>query len=224
MLSYHPLVIYRFQVLKQADVVLAMFLQGDHFSAEQKRANFEYYDPITTGDSTLSAVVQSIVAAEVGYQELALRYFYASLFVDLADRHGNTSQGVHVASTGGVWMALVHGFGGMRDHGSELSFDPRLPASWDSLTFRLQRRGSRTRVRLTTDQIEFTLEEGTYEEFSVRGEHFEIGVDDPVVRVPLVDQGSLTPGPVPPQTVIGVRRDGSHITASVPGLFPGAMS
>ena len=224
MLSYHPLVIYRFQVLKQADVVLAMFLQGDHFSAEQKRANFEYYDPITTGDSTLSAVVQSIVAAEVGYQELALRYFYASLFVDLADRHGNTSQGVHVASTGGVWMALVHGFGGMRDHGSELSFDPRLPASWDSLTFRLQRRGSRTRVRLTTDQIEFTLEEGTYEEFTVRGEHFEIGVDDPVVRVPLVDQGSLTPGPVPPQTVIGVRRDGSHITASVPGLFPGAMS
>ena len=72
LLNYHPLVIYRFQVLKQADVVLALFLQGDHFTAEQKRADFEYYDPITTGDSTLSAVVQSIIAAEVGYHDLAL--------------------------------------------------------------------------------------------------------------------------------------------------------
>ena len=116
LLHYHPLVIYRFQVLKQADVVLALFLQGDHFTPEQKRADFEYYDPITTGDSTLSAVVQSIIAAEVGYRELALRYFYSSLFVDLADLHGNASDGVHVASTGGVWSALVYGFGGMRDY------------------------------------------------------------------------------------------------------------
>ena len=75
LLHYHPLVIYRFQVLKQADVVLALFLQGDHFTAEQKRVDFEYYDPITTGDSTLSGVVQSIIAAEVGYADLALRYF-----------------------------------------------------------------------------------------------------------------------------------------------------
>ena len=103
LLHYHPLVIYRFQVLKQADVVLALFLQGDDFTLEQKRADFEYYDPITTGDSTLSAVVQSIIAAEVGYRELALRYFHNALFVDLADLHGNTTDGVHVASTGGVW-------------------------------------------------------------------------------------------------------------------------
>ena len=116
LLHYHPLVIYRFQVLKQADVVLALFLQGDHFSNEQKRNNFEYYDPITTGDSTLSGIVQSIIAAEVGYRELALRYFYNALFVDLADLHGNTSDGVHVASTGGVWNILAYGFGGMRDY------------------------------------------------------------------------------------------------------------
>ncbi len=76
MLHYHPLVIYRFQVLKQADVVLALFLQGDRFTREEKRADFEYYDPITTGDSTLSAVVQSIIAAEVGYHDVALDYFY----------------------------------------------------------------------------------------------------------------------------------------------------
>ncbi|UMG94273.1 glycoside hydrolase family 65 protein [Nocardioides sp. TF02-7] len=135
LLHYHPLVIYRFQVLKQADVVLALYLQGEEFTPEQKRANFEYYDPITTGDSTLSAVVQSIIAAEVGYADLALRYFHAALFVDLDNRHGNTSDGVHVASTGGVWGALVAGFGGFRDLGAakgddQWCIDPRLPASW----------------------------------------------------------------------------------------------
>ena len=130
LLHYHPLVIYRFQVLKQADVVLALFLQGDHFSFEQKRADFEYYDPITTGDSTLSGVVQSIIAAEVGYRDLALRYFHNALFVDLADLHGNTTDGVHVASTGGVWNCLAYGFGGMRDYNGVVTFDPRLPESW----------------------------------------------------------------------------------------------
>uniref|UniRef100_UPI003B3AF43A glycoside hydrolase family 65 protein n=1 Tax=Pseudactinotalea sp. TaxID=1926260 RepID=UPI003B3AF43A len=143
LLHYHPLVIYRFQVLKQADVVAALFLQGQDFTQEQKRADFEYYDPITTGDSTLSAVVQSIIAAEVGYHDLALRYFFAGLYVDLADLHGNASDGVHVASTGGVWSALVYGFGGMRDHDGELSFDPRLPTTWEGLRYRLTWRGTR---------------------------------------------------------------------------------
>ena len=124
LLHYHPLVIYRFQVLKQADVVLALFLQGELFTAEQKRADFEYYDPITTGDSTLSGVVQSIIAAEVGYDELALRYFLGALFVDLADLHHNTADGVHVASTGGVWSALVYGFGGFRDYGGRVRARP----------------------------------------------------------------------------------------------------
>src|SRR5699024_3169872 len=80
LLNYHPLVIYRFQVLKQADGVLALFLRGVEFTAEEKRADFEYYDPITTGDSSLSAVVQSIMAAEVGHQQAALDYFRAGLF------------------------------------------------------------------------------------------------------------------------------------------------
>lgn len=91
----------------------------------QKRSDFEYYEALTTGDSTLSAVVQSIIAAEVGYHDLALRYFMSSLFVDLADLHRNTSDGIHVASTGGVWSALVYGFGGMRDHGGRITFEPR---------------------------------------------------------------------------------------------------
>src|SRR5665647_2491438 len=158
MLHYHPLVIYRFQVLKQADVVLATFLQGEQFTAEQKRADFEYYDPITTGDSTLSAVVQSIMAAEVGYHEMALHYFHAALFVDLADLHQNTVDGVHIASAAGVWGALVNGFGGMRAHDEELTFDPRLPQSWSELKLKIAFRGSRLRVTVRQFRLDLAID------------------------------------------------------------------
>jgi alpha,alpha-trehalose phosphorylase len=214
MLHYHPLVIYRFQVLKQADVVLAMFLQGDHFSNEQKRNNFEYYDPITTGDSTLSGVVQSIIAAEVGYRDLALRYFYNALFVDLADLHDNVSDGVHVASTGGVWNILAYGFGGMRDYNGKITFDPRLPASWSGLTFQITLRGTRIKVDLTSREIAFTVVEGDRAEFSVRGEAVTVSAGNPV-RVPLVHQGPCIDDPLPSRTV-DRRPDGTLITASVP--------
>ena len=128
LLHYHPLVIYRHQVLKQADVVLAMVLRGEHFSLEQKRRNFDYYDPITTGDSSLSACVQAVAAAQIGYDELAIDYFCEALYVDLADSHGNTADGVHIASAAGVWGALVFGFAGMYDNGVALRFAPSLPA------------------------------------------------------------------------------------------------
>lgn len=190
MLHYHPLVIYRFQVLKQADVVAALFLQGDEFSQEQKRADFEYYDPITTGDSTLSAVVQSIIAAEVGYADLALGYFRAGLFVDLADLHGNAADGVHVASTGGVWTALVYGFGGLRDYRGTLSFDPRLPRGWSGLEFPLQYRGSRVRVRVEPDRLVLTVVEGGPVPVVVRGERCVAEPGAPC-EIPLPDQGPV---------------------------------
>jgi alpha,alpha-trehalose phosphorylase len=214
MLHYHPLVIYRFQVLKQADVVLALFLQGDHFSLEQKKADFEYYDPITTGDSTLSGVVQSIIAAEVGYRELALRYFRNALFVDLADLHGNCSDGVHVASTGGVWNALVYGFGGMRDYNGVITFDPRLPDVWESLIFRITLRGSRIKVSLSRDAISFVVETGDRADLSVRGEDFTVTAEHPVT-VALTDQGPRIDGVVGLHTG-ELRRDGTIITATVP--------
>ncbi len=216
LLNYHPLVIYRFQVIKQADVVLAMFLQGDQFTEEQKRANFEYYDPITTGDSTLSAVVQSIIAAEVGHRELALRYFYAGAFVDLANRHGNTPDGVHVASAGGVWTALAFGFGGMRDYNGQITFDPRLPQDWPSLTFRFRTGGARVLARLTADSYRFELQEGESASFTVRGREVKLVPDNPVT-VPLEGQGPQLPAfPLHPQMVGGQRQDGTRISSSVP--------
>ena len=146
--------------IDEADVVLALFLQGNRFTADEKRHDFEYYDPITTGDSTLSAVVQSIVAAEVGYHEVAHAYFVDALYVDLANAHANTVDGLHIASTGGVWCALANGFGGMRDHGGQLSFDPRLPADWRSLTYRLTWRGTRLVVDLTPTGLRLRSVEG----------------------------------------------------------------
>ncbi len=190
LLHYHPLVIYRFQVLKQADVVAALFLQGDEFSREHKRADFEYYDPITTGDSTLSAVVQSIIAAEVGYRDLALEYFRAGLYVDLADLHGNAADGVHIASTGGVWNALVYGFAGMRDYHGSLSFDPRLPRDWPALEFSLAYRGSRLRVRVEQERLVLAVVSGPGVGVRVRGEECLVMPDAPCV-IALADQGPV---------------------------------
>jgi alpha,alpha-trehalose phosphorylase len=214
MLHYHPLVIYRFQVLKQADVVLALFLQGDHFTLEQKRADFEYYDPITTGDSTLSGVVQSIVAAEVGYRDLALRYFRNALYVDLGDLHGNASDGVHVASTGGVWNALAYGFAGMRDYNGVITFDPRLPESWESLAFRITLRGSRVKVLLTAADISFTVETGAGASVTVRGQQLTLTPED-TVTIALDGQGPRLGGSLGLHTG-EMRRDGTMITATVP--------
>jgi alpha,alpha-trehalose phosphorylase len=221
LLHYHPLVIYRFQVLKQADVVLALFLQGNRFSAEQKRKDFEYYDPITTGDSTLSAVVQSVVAAEVGYHEVAYGYFLDALYVDLANQHDNTVDGLHVASTGGVWSALVNGFGGMRDHDGRLSFDPRLPDGWTSLTFRVTWRGTRMRVTLDATSLAFEVEVGELPvPVVVHGHTYTVDERERTV-IALDGHGPRIPGTLGnrPQTG-GTRADGSRITAGVPSAIP----
>ena len=172
--------IYRHQVLKQADVVLAMFLRSEHFSVEQMRRNFDFYDPITTGDSSLSACAQSIVAAMVGYEDLAVDYFKRALYLDLCDSHGNTADGVHIASTGGVWAGIVHGFAGMTEHGDRLQFAPRLPALWDSISFRLTRHGSRIRVDLDHDGCTLTLEDGIGMPVGIGDERVVVTSDQPV--------------------------------------------
>jgi alpha,alpha-trehalose phosphorylase len=174
---HHPLTYYRRQVLKQADVVMAMFLVGDEFSLEQKRRNFEYYDPITTGDSSLSASIQSIVASEIGDEGAACRYFDFALLMDLADVAGNASDGVHIASAAGVWMDLVFGFGGVRDFGGVLTIDPRLPRRFDALQYSLWFQGRQIRVRLTHDAEQYVLEEGDPLDVVIRGEPRQLVVD-----------------------------------------------
>ncbi|MDR1186933.1 MAG: hypothetical protein LBK95_05685 [Bifidobacteriaceae bacterium] len=216
LLHYHPLVIYRFQVLKQTDVVLAQFLCSNDFTAEEKLADFDYYDPLTTGDSSLSAVAQAIMAAEVGYQELAQKYFTAALYVDLSNLHGNASDGVHVASAGGVWSSLVFGFGGLRDSDGRLSFDPRLPELWQGVTFHLTFHGARLSIRLTQTDIEFALIDGPEIEVWVRGQAVTVRAGKPTT-VALEDQGPRLLGAPTARDITGaVRADGSVITSTVP--------
>jgi alpha,alpha-trehalose phosphorylase len=138
--------LYRKQVVKQADLVLAMHLRGDAFTAEQKAANFDYYERLTVRDSSLSACTQAVVAAEVGHLDLAYAYTVEAASMDLEDLEHNTRDGLHMASLAGAWIALVAGFGGMRDHGGGLSFAPRLPDGLSRLAFTVLYRGGRLRV------------------------------------------------------------------------------
>jgi alpha,alpha-trehalose phosphorylase len=180
LLYYHPLVIYRHQVIKQADVVLAMFLLGHEFSAEQKKRNFDYYDQLTTGDSSLSACIQSIVAFEVGYDELGLRYLIDALLMDLADVGGNVQDGCHIASMGGTWMGVVYGLAGLRDYGGRFSFQPHKQVR--ELRFHLTVRGQLLAVDITTDGATYTLEQGDGLTIYHRDERLDLRPGQPVRR------------------------------------------
>jgi alpha,alpha-trehalose phosphorylase len=137
LLFFHPLTIYRYQLIKQPDLVLAMLLLPHEFSADLKRRNFEYYDDLTTGDSSLSPSVQSILAAEIGDLKKAQEYACLATLMDLEDVGGNVKDGCHIAAMGGVWMVFVYGFAGLRDYGGQLRFSPRVPAGLERLRFHL---------------------------------------------------------------------------------------
>jgi alpha,alpha-trehalose phosphorylase len=161
LLFYHPLNIYRKQVIKQADVVLAMFLLGEAFSPEAKRRNFQFYDPLTTGDSSLSSCVEAIIAAQTGDMEKAIRYGMAALLTDLADVGGNVKDGCHIASMGGTWMMLTYGFGGLRDDNGTLSFWPRrAPEDNATLRFPVTYCGQMLEVEIGLETATYALCEG----------------------------------------------------------------
>ena len=160
LLHYHPLVIYRHQVCKQADLVLALLLRGEHFSTEEKKRIFDYYEPLTTHDSSLSTAIFSIIASEIGYSHKAYAYFEGAARLDLEDLHGNTQDGLHMASMGGTWLSVVYGFAGMRTWNGELSFCPKLPDGWAQYEFCVCWRGSRLRVSITQEHAVYILTEG----------------------------------------------------------------
>ncbi len=171
--------LYRKQVVKQADLVLALFTRGDCFTPEEKLRDFEYYEPLTVRDSSLSASTQAVIAAEVGHVELAYDYFGEAALMDLDDLEHNTRDGIHIASVAGTWIAAVAGFGGLRDHGGELTFTPRLPAAITKLTFRLAFRGRRLRVEVEHQRARYHLVEGEPLEITHHGEHLVLDADTP---------------------------------------------
>jgi alpha,alpha-trehalose phosphorylase len=153
--------LYRKQVLKQADLVLALHLRGDAFSAEAKARDFAYYEALTVRDSSLSACTQAVIAAEVGWLELAYDYFAEAALMDLDNLERNTRDGLHIASLAGAWIVAVAGFGGMRDHDGTLSFKPRLPERLTRLAFGISFRERRLRVEVAHDQARYTLRQGS---------------------------------------------------------------
>jgi alpha,alpha-trehalose phosphorylase len=186
LLFYHPLNIYRKQVIKQADVVLAMFLLGDAFSPEVKKRNFDFYDPLTTGDSSLSSCVEAIIAAQIGDMEKAFRYGMAALLMDLADVGGNVKDGCHIASMGGTWMMLTYGFGGMRDNDGTLSFWPRrAPEESAILRFPVTYRGQRLRIEIGLEKVEYALCEGERLVIRHETEEVQLSRENPVVVRPV---------------------------------------
>jgi alpha,alpha-trehalose phosphorylase len=174
--------LYRKQVIKQADLVLALFVCGDQFTEGEKARDFAYYEALTVRDSSLSACVQAIVAAETGHLELAYDYLGEAALVDLDDLGHNTRDGLHIASLAGSWLALVAGFGGFRDHGGALTFAPCLPSALDRLAFRLTVRGRRLHVEVTDGTATYTLTEGDELEVAHHGERLTVRAGEPVTR------------------------------------------
>jgi trehalose/maltose hydrolase-like predicted phosphorylase len=176
--------LYRKQVVKQADLVLAMHWCGDKFSAEDKARNVEYYERCTVRDSSLSACTQAVMTAEVGHLELAHDYAYEAAMIDLRDLHHNSRDGLHMASLAGAWISLVAGFGGLRDHGGQLMFDPALPEGITRLSFSIRWRGARLRVAVDHEQVTYSLHPDDDGEIAFRhdGEDVVVKAGEPVVR------------------------------------------
>jgi alpha,alpha-trehalose phosphorylase len=189
LLHYPYFQLYRKQVVKQADLVLAMYLRSDAFTAEQKARNFAYYEPLTVRDSSLSACTQSVVAAEVGQLDLAHDYLAEAALMDLRDVEHNTSDGVHMASLAGAWMALVAGFGGMRAGMGALSFNPHLPGGLSELKFRLRYRGRKLKVTIGAERAKYELIDGEPLTLTHHGKEFKLGKRPATHDIPPVKAG-----------------------------------
>jgi alpha,alpha-trehalose phosphorylase len=180
---HHPYFdLYRKQVVKQADLVLALHLRGDAFTPDEKARDFEYYERLTVRDSSLSACTQAVVAAEVGHLGLAFDYLRETALIDLRDLGNNTRDGLHLAALAGTWSAVVAGFGGFRDHGGRLCFAPRLPEQLSRIGFRMAVRDRRLRVEITPTVATYDLLEGDPLELAHFGEGLIVATGQPVER------------------------------------------
>lgn len=180
LLNYHPLVIYRHQVCKQADVVLALLLLSERFSIDDKQRDFDYYEAVTTHDSSLSSCIFSIIASEVGYHDKAYAYFMQTARLDLDDTHGNTHYGVHTAAMAGTWLGVAYGFAGMRVIAGALRFAPTLPSQWQHYRFQIHFQGCLLQVRVAAGHTEYRLLQGDALALTHHGAHVALSPSAPV--------------------------------------------
>lgn len=163
--NYHPLFIMRHRMSKQADSILGMYLYGNHFTKEEIRRNYDFYQEVTLHHSSLSTCIFGIVACSIGYYDTAYTYFTQSARMDLDDYHNNFYAGIHAANMAGTWQAIVNGFAGLRTYDGILRFDPYLPNQWEGYSFHLNYRQSHLKVRITGNGMQVTLLDGGPVEF-----------------------------------------------------------
>jgi alpha,alpha-trehalose phosphorylase len=183
LLHYHPLVIYRHQVCKQADVVLALLLLSNEFSLDDKRRDFDFYERVTTHDSSLSSCIFSMVASEVGYHDKAYAYFMETARLDLDNTHGNTEYGVHTAAMAGTWLGVAYGFAGMRLDGAGLRFAPVLPEKWRGYRFKAHVHGALLEVEVDGRGASYRLLQGESLRFSHRGREVALSAQQAHIRM-----------------------------------------
>ena len=207
LLHYPYFDLYRKQVVKQADLVLAMHLCDDDYTAEQKARNFAYYEPLTVRDSSLSACTQAVIAAETGHLSLAFDYLGEAALMDLHDLEHNTRDGVHIASLAGSWLALVCGFAGLRHHDGLISFAPRLPEGLTRLAFTLLVRAHRLRVAVTQQRARYELADGDPLELTHHGTKFTLEAGQPQEHP--ISRAPVRPRPAQPSGRAPERRQAS---------------
>ncbi|MDQ6614649.1 MAG: family 65 glycosyl hydrolase [Actinomycetota bacterium] len=189
--------LYRKQVVKQADLVLAMHRRGDAFTAEHKARNFAYYERLTVRDSSLSACTQAVIAAEVGHLRLAYSYLAEAALMDIYDLEHNTRDGLHMAALAGTWTALVAGLAGMRYRNRALSFAPRLPEGLSRLAVKISLQQRRLAVDVTAATATYTLLHGEPLPIAHHGQPITVSLSDPIVR-PIPPPATETPTPTQP--------------------------
>ncbi|MFD0898362.1 glycoside hydrolase family 65 protein [Loigolactobacillus binensis] len=160
LLHYHPLVLYRYQVNKQADTLMSDFLFPVDQDEAQLRRDYNYYEGITTHDSSLSRAIFSILANRIHEPAKAQAYFLDTALTDLTDLQGNSEDGIHAANMGGSWLSLVYGFAGMHYGNAGLTFVPQLPTGWLRLAFKIKYRGRQIQIDIHQNNATFTLLSG----------------------------------------------------------------
>ena len=167
--------------IKQADVLQGFYFFEDHFSQEELEKHFDFYEPLTVHESSLSPCVHSIQAAALGRMEQAYEFYLRTSRLDLDDYNNEVKEGCHITSMAGTWMSIVEGFGGMRLMDGNLSFNPKIPNGWDSYTFKVNFRNQILKIIVAPEKTSFALEGEEAIKILVKGQEVIVEPKVPVV-------------------------------------------
>jgi maltose phosphorylase len=176
--------IYRSDMIKQPDVLMFMFLFNQEFSFDCKKANYEYYEPRTIHESSLSPSIHSIFASELGKSEEAFNFFGFATRMDLDNYNRNSNEGIHTTSLAGAWINIVYGFGGMRSDGKVLKFNPSIPKAWDSYSFRIVYKDAVISIKVDKEKVSFCVLNDKAISVEIYDKEYNIGSQEVTIVIP----------------------------------------